>query len=234
MIRISLFSLVALALVASGHVMAAQYVDAVDGKAVPVNLSQREMTLIKVDGGRINKLRHNPTELFVEADQDKGEVFVKPLGAGSKPINFFVVTENASFPMLAVPVDTPSDSIIIREKAIARAVTTRAVKSGTYVRSIKNLLLAATLDTPPPEVEVRVVTRNVPLWAETRFTLQRQLLAGGLLADHYLITNLTSRQLVLEEQEFYKEGVVAAAVEQLTLASGEVTNVFILRERGRE
>ena len=234
MIRIFNYTLAALALIASGHTLAAQYVDAVDGKAVPVNLSQREMTLIKVDGGRINKLRHNPTELFVEADQDKGEVFVKPLGAGSKPINFFVVTDNASFPMLAVPVDIPSDSIIIREKASAqRAVAARPVKSSAYVRSIKNLLIAATADTPPPEYEVREVARNVPLWAVTRFTLRRQLMGAGLVADHYVMTNLTNRQMVLEEQEFYKEGVVAASVEQLTLAPFEATNVFIVRERGK-
>ena len=36
----------------------------------------------------------------------------------------------------------------------------------------------------------------------------------------------------IAEAELYKPGVLAVAIEQLTLAPGESTSVFIIRERG--
>jgi len=37
--------------------------------------------------------------------------------------------------------------------------------------------------------------------------------------------------MILEEQEFFRTGVAAVSIEQLTLAPGEATNIFIIRER---
>ncbi|MDE2078751.1 MAG: type-F conjugative transfer system secretin TraK, partial [Burkholderiales bacterium] len=43
----------------------------------------------------------NPTgELVLECDKDKGEVYIRPVGKSSKPINLFVSTSQATYTLL--------------------------------------------------------------------------------------------------------------------------------------
>lgn len=221
-------SLFALGLLVASGGDAAQYIEGVDGKAAVARISIRELTLIKVEGGRIQRIRHNPGEIAVEADNDRGEVYIKPLAGGTKPINIFVVTEKSTFPIIAQAVDVPAESIIIRDRGNRNV---HNEPTSPYVRAIKNVLLAVTAENPPSGYEIRSFNTPVPLWKETRFILQRSLVGTVWVADHYVLSNITNQQLVLEEQEFFRAGVAAVSVEQLTLSPGEATSVFIIRER---
>jgi conjugal transfer pilus assembly protein TraK len=72
----------------------------------------------------------------------------------------------------------------------------------------------------------------VRLWQEARFTLQQTFTGRSLIGEKYLLANVSNATMVLEEPEFFKDGVVSVTVENQNLPAGASTNVFIVRKRG--
>ena len=108
--------LLLLALAASQPALALQVVDARDGETVLAKVSRKEVTRISVDRGRIRKVTGNAGEFVLEKDDEKGQIFVRPTDPQStKPINLFLTSDRGTVALLLQPVDTPSDSIVIRE-----------------------------------------------------------------------------------------------------------------------
>ncbi|WP_052161984.1 type-F conjugative transfer system secretin TraK [Aquabacterium sp. NJ1] len=180
----------------------------------------------------------NPTgELVLECDKDKGEVYIRPVGKSSKPINLFVSSTQATYTLLLHRSDTPADTIVIRDPS-ARLLTpnnTNPSPSGTsanHIRAMKALLVAMASDRVPPDVRVEEVNRLVPLWLEARLSLMRRYEGRGLVGEKYLLQNISPTLMVLAEQEFDREGaqVMGVSIENHNLQPGETTNVFVIRQ----
>jgi len=211
---------------------ALQIVDAQDGQTVLGKISRKEVTRIAFEKGRVRKVTGSAGEFVLEKDDEKGQIFVRPTDPQStKPINLFLTSERGTVALLLQPVDTPSDSIVIREPRSSSAAPTRLEASGRHVRTIKNLLLALADDALPEDMEARELARDVALWPGTRLTLQRVLLGSGVVGEKYQLTNIGSATMELAEANLFKSGVMAVSVEQATLRPGEATNLFVIRER---
>jgi conjugal transfer pilus assembly protein TraK len=224
--------LLLLALAASQPALALQVVDARDGETVLAKVSRKELTRISVDRGRIRKVTGNAGEFVLEKDDEKGQVFIRPLSPdGTKPINLFVSTERSTIGLLLQPVDTPSDAIVIREARDAATGPARIERSGRHVRTMKNLLLAMAEDALPDDMEVREPGRELTLWSGARLTLQRQWLGAGVVGEKYQLVNTGASPLDLAERDLFKRGVMAVSVEQAALRPGETTQLFVIRER---
>ena len=218
-----------------------QIVDAQDGQTALAKISRKEVTRIAFERARVHKVTGSAGELIVEKDDERGQIFVRPTDAQStKPINLFLTSERGTVALLLQPVDTPSDSIVIREPRELRELhgpsesstaPTRFEASGRHVRTIKNLLLALADDAVPEDMEAREPARDVALWPGTRLTLQRVLLGSGVVGEKYLLTNISSTTVEVAEAELFKSGVFAVSVEQSSLSPGEATNLFVIRER---
>jgi conjugal transfer pilus assembly protein TraK len=83
----------------------------------------------------------------------------------------------------------------------------------------------------PAEIDVRPVGRDVRLWKESRFVLERLYVANSLVGERYLLTNVSAAPMVLAEQEFYRDGVRGVAVELHQLRPGQSTLVYVVRDR---
>ena len=211
---------------------ALQIVDAQDGQTVLGKISRKEVTRIAFERGRVRKVTGNAGEFILEKDDERGQIFVRPVDAQSnKPINLFLTSERGTVALLLQPVDTPSDSIVIRELKESSTAPTRLEASGRHVRTIKNLLLALADDALPEDMEVKEPARVVSLWPGTRLTLQRILVGTGIVGEKYQLTNLGNTSMELSESALFKSGVMAVSVEQPSLRPGEATNVFVIRER---
>jgi conjugal transfer pilus assembly protein TraK len=115
-IQVSACFCLALLLALSSPASALQILDAKDGETVLAKISQKEVTRISVERGRIRKVTGNAGEFVLEKDDEKGQVFIRPVSPDStKPINLFVSSERSTIGLLLQPVDTPSDAIVIRE-----------------------------------------------------------------------------------------------------------------------
>jgi conjugal transfer pilus assembly protein TraK len=211
---------------------ALQIVDAQDGQTALGKLSRKEVTRITFERGRVRKVTGSAGEFILEKDDERGQIFVRPTDPQStKPINLFLTSERGTVALLLQPVDTPSDSIVIREPRDTSVAPTRVEASGRHVRTIKNLLLALADDALPEDMEAREPARDVVLWPGTRLTLQRVLLGTGVVGEKYLLTNIGSTSLEVEESALFKSGVMAVSVEQPHLSPGQASNLFVIRER---
>jgi len=250
---------------APSPVSALQLVEARDGVSVEAMVSIKEPTRIRIDGAPItdvfgniyssncangtpppNNSQNIPTinptgELVLECDKDKGEVYIRPVGKSTKPINLFVSSAKATYTLLLHRSDTPADTIVIRDPSARLLKLDNANPnpsgmslgtSANHIRAMKALLVAMASDRVPPEVRVEEVNRLVPLWLEARFSLMRRYEGRGLVGEKYLLQNISPTLMVLAEQEFDREGaqVMGVSIENHNLQPGEATNVFVIRQ----
>lgn len=211
-----------------------QVVDASDGKARIVNISQRDPSRIAVDGGRVLNVVYDENDLMATVDKDNGQVFVTP--RVSRPISVFVITEKATHPLVLQPQDVALQTIVIREgrgdgagdrKPVSRVVIERA---GAHDLAVKRLLTAMARGERPVEFTVREVNQPLALWRESLFVLLERYEGRALIGERYRLTNTSSSVMRLAEQELYKDGVVAISIELHQLQPGQSTEVFVLRQ----
>ena len=214
---------------------ALQIVDAQDGQTALAKLSRKEVTRIAFEHGRVRKVTGSAGEFVLEKDDEKGQIFIRPTDSQStKPINLFLTSERGTVALLLQPVDTPSDSIVIREPIDPRErsiAPTRLEASGRHVRTLKNLLLQLADDALPEDMQALELARDITLWPGTRLTLQRVLLGTGVVGEKYQLTNTGNTTMEVAETALFKSGVMAVSVEQSSLRPGEATNLFVIRER---
>jgi conjugal transfer pilus assembly protein TraK len=255
--------LAALTAISSPAALALQRVEAHDGVSVEASIALKEPTRIKIDGGAISDVfgniystncgnagaapmlpngqsapAVNPSgEVVLECDKERGEIYVKPVGTGSKPINLFVSSGKATYTLVLKRVDMPADTIVIVDRTATPLSAPGSAKAAGHApnheRALKAMLFAMAGDEVPGELRVEEVNQAVQLWAEARFTLMRTFEGRDLAGEKYLLTNVSPAPMVLAEEEFDRDGgdVVAVSIETHTLAPGESTNVFVIRVR---
>ena len=213
-------------------VHALQVVDAHDGETVLAKISRKEVTRIAFERGRVQKVTGNAGEFVLEKDDEKGQVFIRPADPQSaKPINIFLTSKHSTVALLLQPVDTPSDTIVIREPQARAQVRSLLESSGRHVRTCKNLLLALAGDALPEDMEAKEPGREVALWPGARLTLQRMLLGASVVGEKYQLTNIGTTDLAVQEPNLFKPGVMAVSIEHTSLQPGSATNLFVIRER---
>jgi len=211
---------------------ALQILDARDGETVLGTISQKEVTRIRFARSRIRKVTGGAGEFVLEKDEDRGEIFIRPVSPEhTTPINLFVSSERSTVALLLQPVDTPSDTIVIREGRDALSSGSRMERSGLHVRTLKNLLLAMARDALPEDMEVREPGRELALWPNVRLTLERMWLGAGIVGEKYQLANIGASDLEFAERDLYKPGVMAVSLEHASLRPGESSNLFVIRER---
>jgi conjugal transfer pilus assembly protein TraK len=248
-------------LISATPALALQTIEARDGVSVEAAIALKEATRIKVDGANITEVfgniyssncgavaavnrdsgqslaATNPAgEIVLECDKDKGEIYVKPVSAGAKPINLFISTSKSTYTLILKRVDMPADTIVVKDRALQQATNPSERAGGTspsHVRALKQMLTAMASDRVSADVRVEEVNRPVQLWTESRFTLLRLYEGRSLIGEKYLLTNVSSEPMVLAEQEFDREqgDVLGISIESHNLRPGESTNVFVVRRR---
>jgi len=251
--------LLSVPLLASAPAFALQLIEARDGVTADATLSLREPTRIRIEGVPITDVfgniyssscgqaagtppsvpAVNPSgEVVLECDRDKGEVYVRPVGSTTKPVNLFVSSARATYTLLLRRSDTPADTIVIRDKTPRPMTDAQASQSirlqgqaPNHVRSLKAMLTAMASDRVSPDIRVEEANRPVQLWAEARFSLMRIYEGRGLIGEQYQLTNVSAKPMVVAEPEFDREdgNVRAVAIENHNLRPGESTRVYVIR-----
>lgn len=242
---------------------ALQLVEASDGVTVEAALSIKEPTRIRIDGSPITNVfgniyssncggsaglppaagaaaavqpQTNPAgEVILECDADKGEIYVRPVGAGGKPVNLFVSSQQATYTLLLRRTDTPADTIVIRDRtpraAPAANDSTYSGASTSHIRRLKALLVIMASDRVPSDIRVEQLEQPRKLWSEVQLTLVRTFEGRGLIGEQYRLTNVSGRDMVLAEQEFDRDGgrVLGVSIRNHNLRPGATTAVYVIR-----
>ncbi|WP_296645692.1 type-F conjugative transfer system secretin TraK, partial [Thiobacillus sp. 63-78] len=67
------------------------------------------------------------------------------------------------------------------------------------------------------------------LWKGSRFALEHVLTGHSLVGEQYRLFNISDAPVRVAEQEFYKKGVLAVSVRDLTVEPGRSTQVFVVK-----
>src|SRR6202011_3941307 len=148
---------------------ALQRLEAKDGVSVEAAMALKEPTRIKIDGAPISDVfgniystncgstgatamlpnapampQINPAgEIVLECDKDKGEIYIKPVAAGAKPINLFVSTAKSTYTLILRRVDMPADTIVLKDRVLQQAATPLDRSGGPsprHVRAVEEML----------------------------------------------------------------------------------------------
>lgn len=228
------FFLVVAALAAS-KASALQVVEPVEGHNSFIKISAKETTRLYIEGGKIRSLIATDGELSVEKDEDRGQLFIRP-ALLDKPINVRVIgSSGATYNLVMQAVDIPQEDIVIREPFAARAGDRHGAPgqrdSGAGMsRIVRSLVTAMALEEPPSSVDMRPVRQEFELWEGTRFVMVGVYNERELVGEKYVLTNTGKQSMRMVEQELYRKGVVAVAIENMLLEPGQSTNIYVVRK----
>lgn len=211
---------------------ALQTITPVEGTNSFAKCSAKETTRLAIDGGKIRRIIANEGELVVEKDEERGQFFIKPVSV-EKPINLRLLSSSGKwFSLVLQPADVPQEDVVLLDPD-ARATSPNAQpeqRSTPHVRALRQLIDSmADSARGTSRLEIREVNREVALWQDTRFVLLSRYRDKAWVGERYELTNLGATQIRVVEQELFRRGVVAVAIENLALDPGQSTFVYVVR-----
>jgi conjugal transfer pilus assembly protein TraK len=172
-------------------------------------------------------------DVMLNCDLDKGEIYVRPATPNSsKPINLFVSSPHATYTLLLRPAQMASETLVLRDRRVDAGELTPKVsrqRAASHVRAIKEMLAAMAAVREVAGVQVEHIDVVRPLWQEADLRLIRKHQGSALVGETYRLRNASAATMVLAEQEFDRDGVIAVAIEQHNVRPGETTLVYVIR-----
>ena len=228
-------SLILLGLLAVSRTDAAQLIENSDTQSVQVNVSARETNRLSIAGRRIaNVIPAQAGLIGSRKDEAQGALyFTMTAGKADGPVTVFVADDrNVTYRLILVPRPIPGEDIIVQPPAEVTATKRSSGidgKAASFQRGIKDLVLRLANDDPANRIKVN---RKIPLWQEGTLLLASKIQGTDLVGERYRLTNTSKTDMLIAEQELYRRGVLAVSVRSQTLAPGDSTDIFIVRERG--
>lgn len=224
---LSLFCLVA---APSSHAL--QVVEGVEGKTLFVKVSLRDLNRISIEGGRVRLVKSADDGLLTgSADTTTGQALIQPLA--KDPFGVFVFSQSGkTYTLVLQPQDIPGETIVIKEMAVPVSVAAmpgEIERASSYQQAIKKMIQALAGDGLPEGLEVKKTWEEIRLWKGSRFALELVLTGHSLVGEQYRLFNISDAPVRVAEQEFYKKGVLAVSVRDLTVEPGRSTQVFVVK-----
>lgn len=206
-----------------------------EGTTYHAKISRDEMTRLAIQGGRIVSMHFPDGRLTVEKDDEQGYAVLR--ARDNDPVSL-VITSNSgqTHSIYLTPVKMGMDTILIKEKEkkaeIKKTQSSIEGRSDPQTKSVKRLMLAMARDEKElRDFVVEPVSKDIDLWQESHFHAVDKYTGPEVTGYRFILTNVSSKPMRLGEQEFYKRGVVAVAIDRHVLASGEKTSVFVIMVR---
>lgn len=226
-------------LLASLDASATQLIEGSDRSHVQVNISAREQNRLAIEGRRIGSVVPSQKGIITYVKDEAAGALYFTLASdapNSGTVTLFVTDEqnpSVTYKLILLPRAIAGEEIIIKPTAERTTATTRKGGDGkalSYQRKAKDMILLMA-DEENQDVEAIAVNQEIPLWKEGRLVMLSKYLDGDLVGEKYRLTNVSSTDMLLVEQELYRRGVIAVSVENLTLPAGGQTLIFIVRGR---
>lgn len=219
------------ALVVSQAVSALQIIEPIEGHNSFVKISTNEITRLAIENGKIRSILVSENQLVVTTDEASGQVFIRPVVV-DRPINARIVTTSGhTYSLVLQVVDIPQEDVILKDTAAAATEKLGNVDraSSTYTRALRKLITSMAADDEIVSAKAKVANQEVGLWEGTRFILRATYSEKAMTGERYQLFNVGKEQIRVVEQEFYRPGVLAVAIENMSLDPGQATSVYIVR-----
>jgi conjugal transfer pilus assembly protein TraK len=225
-----LLSLAILIVAPSAHAL--QVMEGVEGKTLFVKASMRDLNRISIEGGKVRLVKAADDSMLTgSADAATGQALIRPLV--KDPFGVFVFSQSGkTYTLVLQPQDIPGETIVIKEATVPVSAASRPgdiEKAASYQQAISKMIHALAGETALDGIEIKKTWDEIRLWKGARFALERVLTGHTLVGEQYRLFNLSDAPMRLAEQEFYKKGVLAVSVRDLTVEPGRSTQVFVVR-----
>ena len=225
-----LLSLFCLFAAPSSHAL--QVVEGVEGKTLFVKVSLRDLNRISIEGGRVRLVKSADDGLLTgSADATTGQALIQPLA--KDPFGVFVFSQSGkTYTLVLQPQDIPGETIVIKETAVPASVAAKPgeiERASSYQQAIKKMIQALAGEGLPEGLELKKTWEEIRLWKGSRFALEHVLTGHSLVGEQYRLFNISDAPVRVAEQEFYKKGVLAVSVRDLTVEPGRSTQVFVVK-----
>lgn len=212
-------------------------------KVVEAVISRQGLTRITVQRDRIVNVFGVSNECVLEADEDQGQVFIRPTGPGAfKPIYLTLTTEKGHTQDLRlIPKDQPPEALILQENEDLKAELLKEKRQQILLTrdEIENLFQACQEERIP--LGYKIVPLELTTLAYSKGTplgscplLIREIKGERLRALTYEIKNTSKTPLVLSPQDFSKtvhakeSDLIAILMIKKTINPGEGTRVYVI------
>ena len=217
---------------------AAQHITNADKSIAQVVVSNRDVNALIVDGRRIqNFIPSNDNAFEIQKDVVQGSIYFKvnPEYSNTSTSAFVTDEEGARYKLVLQPRSVTSEEVIL---VPSEQQNNKKRSAQSYQHQIKELMyvMADNADSNSNNLAVDGIVKStinaeIPLWKEVSFNLLNRFDSDGMYGELYQLKNVTNKSLNLLEQEFYRKGVVAVSVENLSLQPNKTTFVYVVREQ---
>lgn len=216
--------------VPSAHAL--QVMDGVEGKTLFVKVSLRDLNRISIEGGNVRLIKAaDDSKLTGSADAATGQALIQPLV--KDPFGVFVFSQSGkTYTLVLQPQDIPGETIVIKEAVAPVAAASKPgeiERAASFQQAIKKMIQALAGESAVDGLEVKKTWEEIRLWKGSRFALEKVLTGNTLVGEQYRLFNISDAPMRVAEQEFYKKGVLAVSVRDLTVEPGRSTQVFVVK-----
>lgn len=216
-----------LALTSSLEVLATQNLKGEPDETLHAIISSSDPTLIRVDGHHISNIYGTEGEFTATPEGQTGAAYIKPAG-DKNPISVFVTDDaNQTWRLLLSVSDTPADTIVIASSKTIQPAEPLLGRDMERNRAIKYMVLSLKSPDQVQDSAVHTTNQVIPLWTNALFVLTATI-QGQYSGEKYRLTNTSSQQMVIDERELYRKGVMAISIDQPVLNPGETTEVYVI------
>lgn len=188
-------------------------------------VSRHEPNLVTVDGRKIRRIYGAEGLFTVKPEPDTGAAWIKPIS--DKPMMSAYITDEDGqhYKLLLKVEDVPAETIIVKGRGVSSGSSLlMSKKNEPRNDDILNTTIALFNGDGDSKHD------TIPLWKGTRFELVKVFELRGIRGETYILTNISNKQIIMDEREFYRNGVQSVTIESSTLEAGQSTRIFIVSE----
>lgn len=187
-------------------------------------ISRHEPNLITVDGRKIRRIYGAEGLFTITPEPDTGSAWLKPTSDKNMMSAYITDEDGQHYKLLLKVEDIPAETIIVK----GRGPRTRAASVSGKNEPRNDDIINTTVALFNGHGDRR--SKVIPLWKGTKFELVRAIDLRGLRGEAYILTNTSDKQIIMEEREFYRRGVLSVSIEKPTLEAGQSTRVIVISE----
>jgi len=222
--------------VASLSVEATQRFTVKDGDQIKITISRNEISRLAIEGkGRLAKAWSPKGYLDMSPDVAQGEGYFKAAQGTPNIFSFFARDDlGNTYTIIATQENIPSQTIMLAplHENQDKFSSEGSIHKTEPLRKAANALFKAMfLKKQLTGFVVQDVDKEVPLWSETKIRLIQTYSSTKFKGEVYEVINLSDKPLDFHESEFFDFGdkVLASGMEHLSIKSGMVTRLFVVR-----
>lgn len=199
-----------------------------EGETTFVEISQKDLNVIKTSLPGVKALSAS-TSLDIKVEGRN--VFVKYTGTEpvAEPQELILTSEDGDvYPLVLKPMGIPAETVVLRGEENKERIAWE--KSHDYITAVKEIVKGLYLGRRPRGYMEEDLNEDRTEWKEVARTLKKRYTGAALVGEMFTL-KAQSREVVLDEREFYAPGVLAVSIDTHSLAAGEKTDLVVVKKR---